>query len=417
MNRTGFDLNTAACMAVILLMAGTIPLSAADWPRWRGSKGRAVADGEPLPVEWSQTQNVRWKTAIDGEGSSSPILWGEQVFVTSAHDDGITRTVHCLDRNTGHVRWSRSVEDDNPELSSALTGWAAPTPVTDGERVVAFFGNAGVVCYDMQGSLLWRRDFGDFESELGIASSPILFDGTVILVCDHDGNRFRTFDSFLIALDARSGETRWKTDRPGLERSWSTPIVVPAGEERSELVVNAQDELRGHDPQNGELLWRVRGMTGWVTPSPVFGDGLIFAASGRDGPTMAVRPGGRGDVTESHVVWQTHKGAPYVCSPLWYRGRLYVHTEAGILTCYDAATGRVLYRERLSGKFTASPVAGDGKVYLTNQAGTTFVIAEGDTFRQLAENSLGETTLASPAIAGGRLFLRTERHLYCIESP
>ena len=399
----------------VLVFVALIPaVHAENWPRWRGPEGNAVSNETKLPVTWSATENVRWKAAVPGEGSSSPIVWGERVFLAAAFEHGMRRAVFCFDTETGRQLWSREIADEDPEISSALTGHAAPTPITDGKFVVAAFGNAGVVCYDMDGKRQWRRRFGMFESELGLASSPILHEGTVILLCDHDGDRFRSFDSFLIALHLKTGATSWKTDRPQLFRSWSTPIVVPAGDAR-ELVVNAQDELRGYDPANGKQLWNVTGMTGWVTPSPVFDGGLIFATSGKDGPTMAVRPGGRGDVTATHVVWQHERGAPYVCSPVLYGEHLYVHNELGILTCREAKMGKELYRQRLEGKFTASSVAGDGKVYFTNEDGLTFVVKAGPEFEILAKNPLEEAVLASPAISSSRLFLRAERHLYCIE--
>lgn len=401
---------------IVGLLAAAVVARAEDWPRWRGPQGNAVSSDHGLPVRWSTTENIRWKAAIPGEGGSSPIVWGDFVFVTSAFEDGTRRAVHALDRRTGEIRWMREITDENAEITSALTGQAAATPVTDGTHVVAMFGNAGVVCYDYQGRQLWRRDFGEFESELGLASSPVLFEDAVMLVCDHDGDRFRTFDSFLIALDVQNGKTRWKTDRPGLFRSWSTPIIVPAGEDRSELVVNAQDELRGYDPRTGEHLWTVTGMTGWVTPSPVFGRGLIFATSGKDGPTTAVRPGGRGDVTQSHVVWSERRGAPYVCSPLLYGDFLYVHTDQGILTCYEADTGNVHDRRRLDASFVASGVAGDGKIYLTSDEGTTLVFRAGPELEVLARNPLNEETLASPAVSNRAIFVRTKAHLYCIEN-
>jgi outer membrane protein assembly factor BamB len=206
----------------------------------------------------------------------------------------------------------------------------------------------------------------------------------------------------------------WKTDRPGLFRSWSTPIVVPGRDGTQELVVNAQDELRGYDLHTGRELWKAGGMTGWVTPSPVFGAGLIFAASGRDGPTLAVRPGGQGDVSQSHVVWKETRGAPYVCSPLYLDGLLYVHDEGGVLTCFDAATGKTAYRARLGGKFSASGAAAGGLIYIPNEAGETFVIRTGPKFELVAKNPLEEEILASPAISGGRTFLRTRTRLYCI---
>jgi outer membrane protein assembly factor BamB len=399
------------------LVLCVILLLAADWPRWRGPDGNAVSGEKPLPTKWSPTENILWRTAVPGEGFSSPIVCGERVFVTSAFEKGARRAVHCLERNTGKIAWTREVADKNPERASAMTGHAAATPVTDGERLIAVFGNAGVVGYDFAGKQLWHLDLGEFDSELGLASSPVIHQDRVILVCDHDGNRFRSFDSYMIALDVRDGSVKWKTARPGLERSWSTPILVPGAAGKTELIVNAQDHLRGYDPLSGKELWRVGGMTGWVTPSPVFGHGLIFATSGKAGPVMAVRPGGRGDVTSTHVVWQHANLGPYVCSPLLYQDCLYVHNEQGILTCFDAKSGKEHYRERLDGKFTASGVAGDGKLYLTNEDGTTFVVRAGPRFEVIARNRLSDYTLASPAIAGGCLYIRTEKQLWCISRP
>ena len=398
-------------LVLIALPAACAP--AQDWPRWRGPDGNAVSGDTPLPLRWSATENVAWRVAVPGEGASSPIVSGDSIFLTSSLEDGTRRILHCLDRQTGRTRWQRETKDADPERSSALTGHAAATPVADGTRVIAFFGNAGAACYDFEGQLLWRWQPGMFESELGFASSPILHKDRVILVCDHDGDRFRSFDSFLVALDAKTGNVAWKAGRPGLGRSWSTPILVPVGE-RAELIVNAQDELRAYDPGSGGLLWRVTGMTGWVTPSPVSGKGLVFATSGKDGPTLAVRPGGRGDVTATHVAWRKERGGPYVCSPLLYGDLVYVHEEQGVLTCRDAADGQEIYRKRLPGKFSASAAAGDGKIYVTNEAGTTFVLKAGRQFEVLAENALDAEVLASPAIAGGRIFLRTRKDLFCI---
>jgi hypothetical protein len=409
--------------------------AAENWPRWRGPRGNAVTTAKGLPVEWDTKKNVRWKTALPGEGSSSPVVFGDRVFLTSAEDDGTKRIVRCLDRKTGRIVWSQSIADKNPEPTSALTGHAAATPVTDGKRVVAFFGNAGAVCYDVTGKKLWQRSFSDFESELGFASSPILFEDRVILVCDHDGDRFSTFDSFLIALDAKTGKTVWKTERRKLFRSWSTPIVVdvarkggrrkaeggsrkPEGRtthhSRKELLVSGQDALRAYDPKTGRELWKVTGLTGWVTPTPVFAEGLILLTSGKTGPVLAVRPGGTGDVTKTHVVWKHERQGPYVCSPVCYGGLLYVHNEAGVLSCYEAGTGKLVYRKRLGGKFYASSIAGDGKVYISNDAGLTHVLRAGRRFEVLSRNELKEEILASPAVAGNALLLRTGKHLYCI---
>ena len=390
--------------------------AAENWPRFRGPNGCAVADKVALPLHWDVKQNVHWKAAIPGEGFSSPIVWQDKIFLTAASSNGQERMVHCIDRATGKSLWTQSIRHRNPERTSAMTGYAAATAATDGEHVVAAFGNAGIVCYDFAGKLLWRQPLGEFDTELGLASSPIIARHRVILVCDHDGDRFTSFDSFLIAFDVTSGKQVWKTERRGLTRSWSTPIVVPGKDGKEELIISAQDHVRAYDPDTGLQRWQVAATTGWVAPSPVFGLGAVFVASGKNGPVAAIRPGGEGDVTATHVAWRHETGGAYVCSPIRYGDFLYAHTEQGILTCYDARTGAIRYQRRLDGKFTASPAAGDGKIYCTNEDGTTYVIKAGPQYELLARNALEEYCLASPALVDRQILIRTERHLYCIEN-
>jgi hypothetical protein len=255
--------------------------AAEDWPRFRGPNGCAIADKVALPLHWDVKQNVRWKAAIPGEGFSSPIVWQDKIFLTAASANGQERMVHCIDRGTGKSLWTQSIHHGNPERTSAMTGYAAATAATDGEHVVAAFGNAGIVCYDLAGKLLWRQSLGEFDTELGLASSPIIARHRVILVCDHDGDRFTSFDSFLIAFDVTSGKQLWKTERRGLTRSWSTPIVVPGKDGKEELIISAQDHVRAYDPDTGLQRWQVAATTGWVAPSPVFGGGGDPAGWGR----------------------------------------------------------------------------------------------------------------------------------------
>ncbi|HUY92095.1 MAG TPA: PQQ-binding-like beta-propeller repeat protein [Pirellulales bacterium] len=386
--------------------------AADDWPRWRGPEGNAVSSENDLPIEWSATRNVAWKAEILGEGSSSPIVSGDSVIVTSSLEHGFRRLTHCFDRASGEKRWTREIEDDDPEVASSMTGHAAATPAADGRRVVCAFGRAGLVCYDYEGRQLWRVALGQFESELGLASSPIIDGDRVFMVCDHDGDRFTSFDSYLLAVKLTDGNTHWKAERRGLYRSWSTPIVANSAGQKM-LIVSAQDELRAYDPLSGKQLWQLPCTTGWVTPSPVYAAGTIFAVSGKNGPVVAIRPAA-GDDAAAEIAWKLDAAGPYVCSPIVYGDYLYVHGEAGVLTCYHAADGRQIYRQRLPGKFTASAVAGAGKLYFTNEEGTTYVVTAGAEFKLLAANPLNEYMLASPAISGRRLFLRTEQHLYCI---
>lgn len=398
----------------IIAWQGTTTARAEDWPRWRGPRGDGTALDSGVPRAWSATENIRWKTPIAGEGSSSPIVWRQHVVVASADEQGRRRWVHCLARDSGAVIWSREQIDLRPESTSALTGHAAPTPVTDGERIVAWFGNAGVMCFDFHGNLLWCTRLGEFETELGIASSPVMHGGLVFLLCDHDGNRFNNFDSFLVALDVVTGAVRWKSERPRMYRSWSTPLLVDDRAGSPQLIVCGQEEMRAHDPRTGDLIWSARGLSEWVAPTPVFADGMLFATSGRNGPLIAVRAGGRGDVTASHVAWRFAAGGSYVCSPLVVGGRLFLLAETGVLACRDVRSGHEIYRERLPGRFTASPVAVLGRspesetlLYLVSESGDTSVIRGGDSFELVARNSIDEPCLASPAISDGGLFLRT----------
>jgi outer membrane protein assembly factor BamB len=235
-----------------------------EWPGWRGPRQNGVSEEKDLPIEWSTTAGIVWKNAIDGEGSSSPIVWESRVFVTSASRGGERRWLHCLDRDSGNPLWKRELADENPEFTSPLTGHAASTPVTDGESVYAWFGNAGIVCFDFSGHQKWHRKLGEFQTELGLASSPVIHGDLVYLLCDHDGDRFRTFDSFLMALNKHTGDVQWRAERPGLFRSWTTPLVRA---QQNELVVAGEKQLRGYDLAKGNELWHVAGLLEWVAPS------------------------------------------------------------------------------------------------------------------------------------------------------
>jgi outer membrane protein assembly factor BamB len=282
--------------------------------------------------------------------------------------------------------------------------------VTDGKNVYAWFGNAGAICFDFEGHQKWHRKLGEFETELGLASSPVIHNDLLYVLCDHDGDRIRTFDSFLVALNKHTGEEQWRADRPGMFRSWSTPLVRA---QQHELVVAGEKQLRGYDLANGNLLWHVDGLQEWVAPSPVAHQQLIIAMCGRNGPMLAVR-GGPADDSSQRLIWQHPTGGAYVCSPLIYQDHLYVHDEDGILACYELKSGVERYRQRLQGKFYSSAVAAEGRIYVTNDEGTTFVVGAGPQFQLIAQNRLAEEVLASPAISRGDVLLRTSEHLYCI---
>lgn len=354
---------------------------------------------------------MRWRTTLPGEGNSSPIVWDNRVFLTAALNAGQTRLVLCLDADSGQILWQTAVV---PEVATTLypkTGFAAPTPATDGQRVYAFFDEPGLVALDLLGHVVWTRRLGPFDAPYNMGSSPVLYKDLVIQCCDHHG------PGFLIALERSRGEPRWRTLRPSSGFGhFGTPLAIQV-DGRPQLVVNAEPVV-AYAPDTGQELWSCRGMKECVAPSPAFGQGLVYASSGRIGPVMAIDPAGQGDVTETHVRWHLMSGGPYVPTPLVYP-HLLVPGDNGRMLFYNAAGGLVA-DERVRDHFTASPVAADGKIYWCSERGKTYVIDAGPLSGKtpsagvLAVNQLDGACLATPAIARGCLFIRTTQALYCI---
>lgn len=416
------------------------PAAQANWPQFRGPMASGVAPQGNPPTEWSETKNVRWKVAIPGVGSSTPVVWGDKVFLLTAietdrKDDAIPdpadqpmrpfgikfpNRIHqfvvlCLDRATGKTLWQKTAAELVPhEGHHPDNDFASATPVTDGHHVWASFGSRGVYCYDLAGNLKWKQDFGDLKTRLsfGEGSSPALHGDTVVTTWDHDG------ESFIIAQDAATGEVRWRKDREE-QSAWATPLIVES-EGRTQVITNASTKVRSYDLKTGELLWECGGQVGNVTPAPVAGNTLVYCMSGYRGSALYALPLDQsGDLTGTDkIAWKADRGTPYIPSPLLYDNRLYfTQSNDGLLTSLDAATGKVVIdRTRLPEirKIYASPVGAAGRVYLTSREGTTLVIRHADTFEVLATNKLDEPIDASAAIAGKELFLRGNKHLYCI---
>lgn len=385
------------------------------WPRWRGPSGQGLVSSGAYTDRWSSTEHVKWKVAVPGRGNSSPIVWGDRLFLTTARENGQRLSIVALRRADGGTLWETFVPNDGVESAHDKNGHASATPVTDGERIYASFGRHGLIALDLSGRIVWHRRFGVIDNYHGPAGSPILYKDRIFLYQDHRSNGGQT--AFVAAFDARTGKTIWETPRTETV-GWGTPVMLDAGD-RDELVVSSQRRVAAYDPDSGRELWTVRGNTFEVIPTPVVGDGLVFCSSGRAGPTFAIRPGGSGDVTASHVVWSTPKGSPFVPSGLLLNGLLYlVNDMQSILTVYDAKTGELVYQARLGVAqregFSASPVAVNGKVFLTNDEGETFVVPEGRTFKLLHTNSLGARTLASPALVDGIWYWRTDGALLAI---
>lgn len=464
----------------VALVFGSEPSVA--WPQFRGPSGAGILIDGKLPTAWTTKSNVKWTAEVKGRGWSSPVAWDNTVFVTSAispgafkapstgifgndyaadlakqglSDDEVVKKVvsrdieltaesgeirymvYAFDANTGRVKWEREAHKGAPVGGRHRKNtFASETPATDGERLYAYFGNVGLFAYSLDGKPLWtaRFDPQPMYLDFGTAASPVVHDGRVFVVHDNEGT------SFVAAVDAKTGKPLWRTERDikaAQGSGWSSPFIWAAeGSDnaerkrnpRTELVVIGHQHAVSYDPVTGKEIWRLRGLTGQSTPSPVAADGLLYLATGSQGesnrPVFAVRPGASGDISlakgedsNAHVAWFHPRASAYTSSPLVYRGRMYVVNDNGILTVFDSKTGKEIYKARAGGPgntFSASPWAADGKVYLLSEDGHTFVIEAGDKYVEVAKNSLDEMSLASPALAPDAIFLRTQTKLYRI---
>jgi outer membrane protein assembly factor BamB len=404
---------------------------------WRGPLGNGVAPLADPPVEWSETKNVTWKIEVPGRGSASPVIWGDRIFLLTAIPAGLPpedahkprggvnpRIAHqykvlAINRADGKIAWERVAREEVPhEASHQDNGtWASASAVTDGEHVIASFESRGIFCYDMNGTLVWQKDLGDkkMRNEFGEGSTPALYGNTLVVVWDH----FVPGESFIAALDKRTGEERWRVKRDEID-TWATPAIVEEGG-RTHVIVPGMNRLRSYDLATGAVLWETAGLTMNPIPSPVAGDGMVFATSGFRGNSLkAIRLGGaKGDITGTpNVVWTLDRDTPYVPSPLLYDSILYfLKTNNGLLSAFDAATGKPHYQvqrlEKAPNVF-ASPVGAAGRVYIPGRDGTTVVIKHGARPDILAENTLDDGFDASPALVGRELYLRGYRYLYRI---
>jgi len=417
--------------------------AASNWPQWRGPDGQGVSAEKDLPVEWTNTTNVKWKTTLPGRGVSSPIVWGDRIFLTTSiegaviegakavkhmdegkefkHPDSVggdrshTLKVLCIDRDSGKILWERTayegrVYDDRHKKNA----YASATPVTDGKNVYAFFGSEGLYSYDYKGNPVWKQSFGGIATlGMGTAASPVLFQDLVILQCDEDAGE----KSFIVAVNKNTGKEVWRRPRK-VQASWATPILV-RGTARTELITSGNELVISYDPATGKEYWTCKGLESNAIPTPVAGHNMVFISAGYPAKrTIAIRLGGTGDLTNTpNIVWKYEKGTAYVPSPILYGDYVYLTTDRGILTCLDAKTGEVKYeggRVPVPATFTASPVAFEGKILLTSELGETFVVKAGLKHEVLRTNSIDEPVYASPAISDGKIFIRGEKNLYCI---
>ena len=406
------------------LLLFTIPCFADDgnWPQWRGPRGDGTTNETGFPTRWSTTENVRWKTPITGRGHSSPIVWGDRIFVTSAIETGDAmepkdRLLLCLDRKDGSILWQKTVVKAKLEGIHKLNSRASSTPSTDGERVyVTFLDNPKVVVasYDFKGNEVWRMSPGEFESRHGFCSPPILYKDLVIINCDQDAFGKRK-PAYIVALDRKTGHEKWRIDRTHRIRSYCPPLIVEAAG-RTQMVLTGAETVASYDPDTGKNLWTIDGPTEQFVASMVYSKGLFFLTAGF--PTyhvMGIKPDGNGNVTKTHVAWHVEKGgAGYVPSPVAHGDFVFLVHDEGRATCRDALTGKLHWNERLGKHHSASPVVAEGLICYTDDDGITWVVKASDKFEVLEKNPIGEDCYASPAFSKGEIFLRGAKHLYCI---
>lgn len=444
----------AAFLAVLLTIVPIVPSfaeSSVNWPSFRGTRATGIAEGYATPTRWNAEtgENVRWKTPIPGLAHSGPVIWGNRLFVTSAvavepggegelkvglyggiasveDDTAHVWTVSCVDKRTGEIMWTRDAHRGVPKIKRhTKASHANCTPATDGKHVVAFFGSEGLYCYDVDGKLVWKKDLGRLDSgyyvvpgaQWGFGGSPVIHKDKVIVQCDVQK------DSFIAAYDIKDGHEVWRTARDEVP-TWSTPTIHES-RGRTQVVVNGYKHIGGYDVETGKELWTLRGGGDIPVPTPVAAHGLLFItnAHGAMAPLYAIRPNAKKDITfkrsrkKKYMAWSVERNGAYMQTPLIVGDYLYSCSDGGVLKCYEAKTGREVYKQRLGGGgsgFTASPVAADGKLYFTSEDGDVYVLQAGPDYKILATNTMGEICMASPAISEGTLFFRMHRHLIAI---
>jgi outer membrane protein assembly factor BamB len=437
------------CLSILIIVLTTavesIYAQTSNWAGWRGNDGSGISREINLPTEWSNIKNIKWKTPIIGRGHSSPIVWGSRVFLTTSiegpvipgaqavrhvnkgqewlHPDSVgadhryTLMIVCVDADTGKLLWEKVVYEgrvfDNRHRKNT---YASPTPVTDGKYVYLSFETEGLYCFDFNGRQIWKSSLGNIaKGGMGYGTSPVLFEKLLILQCDQEYGE----GSFIGAVDKTTGKEVWRVARTN-RRSWATPLLVKANG-RTELVASGAESVIAYDPATGKELWRAPGVVSNPIPSPVVGHGLVYVTAGsQEKRAIAIQLGGSGDLTNTaNIIWQYDKGTAYVPSPIFYGDYLYLLSDAGVITALEAKTGIVKYQARppIPAKFTASLVAYEGKLLMVSEDGEAFVMRLGpETAEVIAVNSIAEPVFASPAISRGRIYLRGDKNLYCIEN-
>jgi outer membrane protein assembly factor BamB len=401
--------------AGLVVLVVTTVVQGEEWPGWRGPRGDGTSAEKDIPLHWSETENIAWKTPISGKGHSSPVVWGDHVFLTTCLEQEQQRVLLCLDRRDGRILWQRIVLTAPLEKKHKLNSYASSTPATDGKHVwVSFLAmpNMEAACYDAEGNKVWQLSPGEFHSVHGFCSPPTLYKDLVILNGDQDDPR-----AFIVALEKETGKERWRIHRPGL-RSYCPPLLVDAAG-RTQMVLSGSKCVASYDPDTGKQLWIIHGPTEQYVASLVYANDVLFLTCGfPERHLMVIRPDGNGDVTNTHVLWR-RKGVPagYVPSPIAHGDYFFGVSDEAQAGCFEARTGKQMWLHRLGTHHSASPVSAGDYLYFPADDGSTFVLRAGPKFEIVAQNDLGEECSASPAIAHGQIFLRTLHNLYCIGRP
>ncbi len=430
--------NVFVWTACVLGFGSVASTNADNWPQWRGPEGNGISRESGLPIEWSETSNIVWKTKLPAWGNSTPAIWNDAIFLTT--QEGETLSALRLDARDGRIEWSKQIgaaetvreaEKRSVQKFHKLHNNASPSPVTDGKTVVFHFGNGDLAAFDFDGNQLWKRnlqdDYGPYSIWWGHANSPVLYGDMVINVCMQDSLEGTAATkkalSYVVAHDLKTGAVRWFTSRSTVAEaeqfdSYTTPVFHRTAD-GIEMIVMGGNQLDAYDPATGKIRWLLTGLTGGRTiTGPVVEGDAAYATRGQKGELIGVRlptsPGSASGLSESAVLFRHKELTPDSCTPVVWQGRVYTVADQGIAQCLDAKTGRQIWKERLPGDYKASPIVAEGRIYFLNKAGLTTVVAAGDEFKKLAENQLDDETLASPAVADGRFYLRGREHLYAI---
>lgn len=417
--RLGILLSTVSSLALFT----TAALSAENWPGFRGPTGQGMSSEKNLPLKWSGTENVVWKTSIPGEGWSSPIVHGDRVFVTSTTKEGTSCHVICIDRRSGKILWNTGVGEQKTSKKRRENSYATPTPVTNGQLVFSVFSSGKIVAVDFDGKVAWTNHDVKFYGHHGLAASPILYNDLLIMPFDgsSDGANNRVgwkipwTEAVLLALDTKTGKLRWRGLRGPSRLGHVTPTVLRENG-KAQIISGSGDTVQGHDPVTGKIVWTIYSKGEGVTPSVLVGDGVVFSCSGFEAPTIRViRTGGVGDITKTHMAWEQKKGVPSLASMLYIKPYLYSVTDAGVVTCFGAKTGNIVWQERIGGKHSSAPVYADGHIYFLSEAeGESVILKAGNKFKVVGRNRIDEKCKAMIAISQGQLFIRSEKNLLCI---